>query len=695
MTDYTTKKLPQLDNLPLDDATGDEDILINQNGVDKRIKAQYLLNESGNEFDYIALNTDPPTITDQGTIIWNKQEYTIDVITGLGATIQVGEETLLLYYNDSGSTITNGQVLHPKAATTVGGTIIPTPELADASDWEKCEGTLTIATHDIADSSLGFATRFGKVRGLDTSGFTPGQTVYLSATTPGALTGTMPVFPNYVISMGGALNSDPTDGIVFASITRAVGDTFNDAWDGAIRETFDFRVTSDGSTVTGTLTNSDNPLLNLTLLFSDGFYTLDTVSGVSISLTPGTDAAPASNYVYIPISTKVLTLSTSGFPSTEHCKVAILEVQSATTVQSEGGARRNQNINDHIKTEDDNGHILHIAERVRQLNAEHDNGTEGSLTGVTTNGYVQVTSGEVWQLHKQSFPAFSMPTDNILIVNDNTTSYRSTNNLNTITAYSDGSSWNNQWGKFVVWGVANKSGETSYVMGNLPSAGYNSESSAIEDALNYADYTIPNDYKGVGFLIAAFTFRISAGAITYNGGSAYQDLRGFVPNNIAGGGGGSGITTYLGLTDTPSSYSGEAGNVATVNSGETGLEFTTIVEVIQLACSDETTALTTGTAKITFRMPFAMTLTDVRASLTGAGSTSGTTTVDINEGGTTILSTKLTIDFGEKTSTTAATPPVISDTALADDSEITIDIDAVTGGADETGLKVSLIGYRS
>lgn len=118
-----------------------------------------------------------------------------------------------------------------------------------------------------------------------------------------------------------------------------------------------------------------------------------------------------------------------------------------------------------------------------------------------------------------------------------------------------------------------------------------------------------------------------------------------------------------------------------------------VTQVIQLAVSDETTALTTGTAKITFRMPYAMTLTDVRASLTTAGSTSGTTTIDINEGGTTILSTKLTIDAGEKTSTTAATPVVISDTALADDSEITVDIDAISGGATEAGLKITLIGY--
>jgi hypothetical protein len=114
---------------------------------------------------------------------------------------------------------------------------------------------------------------------------------------------------------------------------------------------------------------------------------------------------------------------------------------------------------------------------------------------------------------------------------------------------------------------------------------------------------------------------------------------------------------------------------------------------IQLAASDETTALTTGTAKVTFRMPYAMTLTAVRASLTTAQASGSIFTVDINEGGTSILSTKLTIDNTEKTSTTAATPAVISDTALADDAEITIDIDQIGNGT-ATGLKITLIGTR-
>lgn len=115
-------------------------------------------------------------------------------------------------------------------------------------------------------------------------------------------------------------------------------------------------------------------------------------------------------------------------------------------------------------------------------------------------------------------------------------------------------------------------------------------------------------------------------------------------------------------------------------------------EAITVAISDETTAITTGTAKITFRMPFAFTLTEVRASLATASS-SGTPTFDINEGGTTILSTKLTIDANEKTSTTAATPAVISDTSLADDAEMTIDVD--TAGTGAKGAKITLIGYRT
>lgn len=115
------------------------------------------------------------------------------------------------------------------------------------------------------------------------------------------------------------------------------------------------------------------------------------------------------------------------------------------------------------------------------------------------------------------------------------------------------------------------------------------------------------------------------------------------------------------------------------------------VAAIPIACSDEATALAVGTAKVTFRMPYAMTLTAVRASLTVAQTSGSLLTVDINAGGASILSTKLTLDNTEKTSTTAATAPVISTASLADDAEITVDIDQVGDGTAK-GLKVYLIG---
>ena len=116
------------------------------------------------------------------------------------------------------------------------------------------------------------------------------------------------------------------------------------------------------------------------------------------------------------------------------------------------------------------------------------------------------------------------------------------------------------------------------------------------------------------------------------------------------------------------------------------------IETHGIALSDETTAITTGTNKATFSLPYAFTVTAVYATLNTVSS-SGTPTVDINEAGTTILSTKLTIDASEKTSATAAVAAVISDASIAANAEIGFDIDVAGTGA--KGLKVFIQGYRT
>lgn len=119
-----------------------------------------------------------------------------------------------------------------------------------------------------------------------------------------------------------------------------------------------------------------------------------------------------------------------------------------------------------------------------------------------------------------------------------------------------------------------------------------------------------------------------------------------------------------------------------------------LTQAIIVAVGDESTALTAGTNKVRFRMPYAFTLTGVRASVNTAP-TGANLIVDINEGGASILSTELSIDATETTSTTAASAAVISDAALADDAEISIDIDQIGSTIAGAGLKVALIGVKA
>lgn len=74
---------------------------------------------------------------------------------------------------------------------------------------------------------------------------------------------------------------------------------------------------------------------------------------------------------------------------------------------------------------------------------------------------------------------------------------------------------------------------------------------------------------------------------------------------------------------------------------------------------DETTDLTTGTAKITFRAPYKFILTDVRASVNTAPS-GANLVIDVNASGTSVLSTKLSID-----AEVSATGTVTLDTGAA------------------------------
>lgn len=127
-------------------------------------------------------------------------------------SLQVGQEGWMRVRNVTGSTITNGTAVYVNGANTG----LPTIALAQAN----AIGTsfvVGLVTESIANNAIGYVTVWGMVNGLNTSGFADGTVLYLSPTTPGALTSTQPVAPNFSVRVGVVALSNMTTGKILVT----------------------------------------------------------------------------------------------------------------------------------------------------------------------------------------------------------------------------------------------------------------------------------------------------------------------------------------------------------------------------------------------------------------------------------------------------------------------------------------------
>ena len=307
-------------------------------------------------------------------------------------------------------------------------------------------------------------------------------------------------------------------------------------WNGAIIESPVVDVTSDGSTITFGVERSGTG--DLTVVFSDGFYNWDTTPKATVTLTAGTDTNPALNYVYFDKATKTLIAATAGWPSAEHAPLATVLCQSAASVATDGPYKVHA-WTDHIIASDNQGHISHLNYWIRHQNATWNNGVAQTLTITTNSGakdnvIFTSTSGEVLQLHNHTFPAFS-GTPDLYVVNDSTTSYKKITDLNEIDTDSSGSTLVDRHFTLVIWGVVSEATSDCKLMVNLPSGSYSTANYAKKDAKKKANYSIPSEFVGTGFLIAAYVLHYSSS----DGGTwtneQFTDLRGLFPSITAGG----------------------------------------------------------------------------------------------------------------------------------------------------------------
>ena len=175
--------------------------------------------------DYIDFKTSPfVTNPTGGTLYFDSNENALSykpVTNQNDVTINLGQESVIRIFNDTGIQINNGQVLHITGATSG----IPTVALANASNigetfTQSLAQSSGVATHDIPHGEYGFMTNFGIVRDLNTSAFTSGQELFLSDVINGGITNDPDsiAFTSRISTIGWCLTSDATNGKIYVKI---------------------------------------------------------------------------------------------------------------------------------------------------------------------------------------------------------------------------------------------------------------------------------------------------------------------------------------------------------------------------------------------------------------------------------------------------------------------------------------------
>jgi len=151
--------------------------------------------------DYFDFTAGHPTTHRVGRLCWNLTQETLNVHHPDGVLQQVGQEFYLRGYNNTGITITNGELIGIEVS---GGS--PTgfiaPYIADNS--LPIEYVIGVATQDISTGTYGRITMMGAINDIDTTGpgsetWAVGDILYASPTTAGILTNIKPKSPDWCI----------------------------------------------------------------------------------------------------------------------------------------------------------------------------------------------------------------------------------------------------------------------------------------------------------------------------------------------------------------------------------------------------------------------------------------------------------------------------------------------------------------
>jgi hypothetical protein len=128
--------------------------------------------------------------------------------------VDSAERTEIIVRNSTGSTLTKGTIVYLSGAT--GNR--PNALRAQAHTEATSSKTIGMVEADIPNNSDGYVATNGTLHNLDTSAFTAGDAVWLSATTAGGITSTIPAEPNHTVFIGYIARAHPTQGRIVLHI---------------------------------------------------------------------------------------------------------------------------------------------------------------------------------------------------------------------------------------------------------------------------------------------------------------------------------------------------------------------------------------------------------------------------------------------------------------------------------------------
>lgn len=135
-----------------------------------------------------------------GGMYWDATNVCPSMPLNADVSLQIGQEVYVRGRNNTGVTISNGTVVYINSAQ--GNN--PTIAKADA-DAVNTSQVIGVATEDIGINATGFVTVTGVVNGVNTSGYSSGDALYLD-TIAGGLTNQLLPSPHNVVFVGYALN---------------------------------------------------------------------------------------------------------------------------------------------------------------------------------------------------------------------------------------------------------------------------------------------------------------------------------------------------------------------------------------------------------------------------------------------------------------------------------------------------------